>query len=288
MRITALKMSLAAVLTAAELITTTAATDGDRDLTAEEQSLFDAKITEAEGIQAKIVQEEKLLALKASAAAPIVVGQPGTQPGTVPAAAATPLAPGVMFARIAMSLAACSMDQRAAAAHAETAWGSETGQIVANQEQSTNVKGGFLVDTTYSSDFIDLLRPRVVVRALGARSIPMPNGNLSMRKKTKGTQAGYVTERQPAPVTDLEVGTMTMSAKTLRALVPITNQLIRRASMNVVQMVRDDLLDGVAVTEDLQFLRGTASATTPAGISALMPAGNKLAMTANPTSAGCG
>lgn len=280
MRITALKTSLAGVLAAAELITTTAAADSDRDLTAEEQADFDAKMAEATKLQGQIAREEQILALKASAAAPIVVGTPGGQPGTVPAAAATPLPAGTMFTRITMSLAACNMDQRAASAHAEQLWGSEMGQIVANQEQSTNVKGGFLVAPAYSSDFIDLLRPRVVVRSLGARSIPMPEGNLTMRKKTRGTSAGYVGERTPAPVTDLEIGQMSMSAKTLRALVPITNQLIRRASMGVVQMVRDDLLEGVAVKEDAIFIRSVGDDQTPKGIAALMPAGNKLAITA--------
>jgi len=285
MRITALKMSLAGVLAAATLITTTATADGDRDLTAEEQADFDAKMTEAAGLQTKIGREEQLLALKSSAAAPITVprGTQGNQPGTVPAAAATPLPPGTMFTRITMSLAACNMDQRAAADHAEQVWGTETGQIVANQEQSTNVKGGFLVNTAYSSDFIDLLRPRVVVRSLGARSIPMPEGNLTMRKKTKGTNAGYVGERQPAPTTDVEVGTMSMSAKTLRALVPITNQLIRRASIGVVQMVRDDLLEGVAVKEDAQFIRGVGDDNTPKGVASLMPVGNKIAVSAETT-----
>lgn len=280
MRITALKTSLAGVLAAATLITTTAAEDGDRDLTAEEQTEFDAKMAEASTLQGKIGREEQLLALKSSAAAPVVVGTPAA---TVPAVAATPLPAGTMFTRITMSLAACNMDQRAASAHAEQLWGTETGQIVDNQEQSTNVKGGFLVNPVYSADFVDLLRPRVVVRKLGARSIPMPEGNLTMRKKTQGTTAGYVGERTPAPTTDVQVGQMSMSAKTLRALVPITNQLIRRASMGVVQMVRDDLLEGVAVKEDAVFIRNTGDSLTPNGIAALMPSGNKLAMTAAPT-----
>jgi HK97 family phage major capsid protein len=284
MRITALKTSLAGVLAAATLITTTATADGDRDLTAEEQTDFDAKMLEAAGLQTKIGREEQLLALKASAAAPIVVGAPGGTPaGTVPATPAAQLPAGTMFTRIAMSLAACNMDQRAAADHAEQLWGTETGQIVANQEQSTNVKGGFLVNPVYSADFIDLLRPRVVVRALGARSIPMPDGNLTMRNKTKGTTAGYVGERTPAPTTDVEVGQMSMSAKTLRALVPITNQLIRRASIGVVQMVRDDLLEGVAVKEDAVFIRSAGDAVTPKGLAALMPVGNKIAVSAETT-----
>ncbi|THG40436.1 phage major capsid protein [Sphingomonas olei] len=284
MRITALKQSLATVLAAAELITTTAANDDDRDLTADEQNAFEGHMAEASVLQAKIAREEQILALKSSAAAPVnVPPAPANQPATVPAAAATPLAAGVMFTRITMSLAACNMDQRAAADHAERAWGTETGQIVANQEQSTNVKGGFLVDTAYSTDFIDVLRPRVVVRSLGARSVPMPDGNLTMRNKTQGSTAGYVGERTPAPTTDIRVDSMSMSAKTLRALVPITNQLIRRASMGVVTMIRDDLLEGVAVKEDAQFIRGAGDDLTPKGLASLMLGGNKIPVSASTT-----
>jgi len=293
LRITAYKTALAAILATMDGTLAAAAADGDRDLTTEEQASFDAEQVKATDLQAKIAREEQLLALKASAAAPVTVpGQPGTpdQPGTpsgltatVPATPIAQLPAGTVFTRITMSLAACGMDQRAAAAHAERLWGSEMGQIVANQEQSTNVKGGFLVNTAYSTDFIDLLRPRVIVRRLGARSIPMPEGNLTMRNKTQGTSASYVGERTPAPVTDVRVGNMTMAAKTLRALVPITNQLIRRASMGVVAMVRDDLLEGVAVKEDAIFIRSPGDDVTPKGLAAIMPAGNKIAMTAAPT-----
>lgn len=279
MRITALKTSLAAVIASMDGILQGAADNDNRDLTAEEQADFDAKSKEAEGLQAGIKREEGVLALKASAAAPIVIGKPGT----VPAAVKETIEPGVMMGRIATSLAATGgLDRTAMAAHATEAFGEETGQIVANMEQSTNTKGGYLVDTAYSRDFIDLLRPRVVIRSLGARSVPMPDGNLTMRKKTAGTTASYVGERVPAPVTDLTVGQITMSAKRLTALVPITNQLIRRASWGVDAMVRDDLLEGAAIKEDQQFLRGTGSPTAPAGLKSLMAAGNVIVMTANP------
>lgn len=282
MRITALKQSLAAVLASMDGILQAAADDDNRDLTAEETSQFDEFKADAAKIETSIKREEQLLALKASAAAPVIVPSPtgASNPATVPAAPAEKLAPGIMFARIAVSLAATAMDQRAAAAHAETIWGSDTGQIVANMEQSTNTKGGFLVNTAYSSDFVDMLRPRVVVRALGARSVPMPDGNLTMRRKTAGTTAGYIGERVPAPTTDLAVGQFTMSAKTLAALVPITNRLIRRASFGVEAMVRDDLLENVAVKEDQQFLRGAGSATAPAGLKSLMAAANVVAANA--------
>lgn len=283
MRITALKTSLATVLAAMDTTLQAAATDGDRDLTAEEQTAFDENKAKADKLQGQIAVEQDLLDRQAAAAKPITVPGGNTNPGTVPAAVAEKPEPGAIVGRIAIALAATGgLDQRATAAHAASVWGDSTGQIVANMEQATNAKGGYLVDTAYSRDFVELLRPRVAIRRAGARSVPMPDGNLTMRKQTGTTNAGYVGERQPAPTTDVSVGQLKMSAKTLRAIVPITNQLIRRASFGVDAMVRDDLVTSAAIKEDQQFLRGVGSDTAPTGLRNLIPAGNVLTMTAGP------
>lgn len=289
LRIAAYKQSLAAVVASMEGIIE-AAVDTDeetgetlpRDLTAEEQTSFDELKAKAEGLQAQINREEGLMALKASAASPVVVpaGSPAAGPGTVPAKPKQELKPGIMVARIAQAVAAGGNDQRAVANAAANLYGSDMGEIVANMEQSTDTKGGFIVDEDYSSDFIDILRPNVVVRKMGARPIPMPDGNLTTRKKTAGTTASYVGERVPAPATGVTLGVNSMTAKRLTAIVPITNQLIRRSSMNVQTMIRDDLVEGVATKEDQQFLRGVGTATAPSGIGELMAAANVIAATA--------
>lgn len=285
MRIAALKQSLAAVLASMTAISEGAVlvnAEGEeepRDLTAEEQQQFDELKKKALGLQASIAREEEVLALKASAAMPVNVPAP-VGGFTVPAQVKEKLEPGIMVARIAQAVFMGAGDQRATAQAAEQLYGSEMGQIVANMEQATNTKGGFLVDTAYSQDFIDILRPRVVIRNLGARSVPMPEGNLTMRKGTAGSTAGYVGERVAAPTTDMTVAQLTMSAKRLTAIVPVTNQLIRRSSMNVQMMIRDDLVAGVAVKEDQQFLRGTGSATAPTGLRNLIAAGNVIAANA--------
>jgi len=285
LRIAALKQKLAAVLADMDAVIEAAvdAETGDpSDLSAEEQTSFDSLKAQATTLQASIKREEEMLALKAAAASPVIV--PGTNPGSpgapAPAQPKAEVKPGIMVARIAQAVAIGGSDQRAVANAAEQLYGSDMGQIVANMEQATDTKGGFLVDTAYSSDFIDILRPRVVIRNLGARSIPMPDGNLTTRKKTAGTTASYIGERVPAPATGATVGQITMSAKRLTAIVPITNQLIRRSSMNVQMMIRDDLVEGVAVKEDQQFLRGTGSATAPTGLRNLIGAGNVIAANA--------
>lgn len=286
LRIAALKQSLAAVLAdmdnIIEAAVDTDAATGDtspRDLTAEEVTTFDGLKAKAEGIQASIKREETLIGLKASAASPVVVPGPNGNV-TVPAQAKQPDKPGIMIARLSQAVALGNGDVRATAAAAEELYGSDMGHIVANMEQSTNTKGGFLVDTAYSADFIDILRPRVVIRAMGARTVPMPDGNLTTRKKTAGTSASYIGERLPAPKTAATVDQITMAAKRLTAIVPITNQLIRRASMNVQMMIRDDLVEAVSIKEDQQFLRGTGSATAPAGLRSLTNALNIFAANA--------
>lgn len=285
LRIAALKQRLAAVLADMDTVIEAAldAETGDpRDLSAEEQTSFDDLKAKATALQASIKREEEMLALKASAASPVIVpgGNPGSPGATVPAQPKAEVKPGMMVARIAQAVAIGGSDQRTVANAAEQLYGSEMGQIVANMEQATDTKGGFLVDTAYSSDFIDILRPRVVIRQMGARTIPMPDGNLTTRRKTAGTTASYVGERTPAPATGVTVGQITMSAKRLTALVPITNQLIRRSSMNVQMMIRDDLLEGVGVKEDQQFLRGGGSATAPTGLRNLIAGGNVISANA--------
>lgn len=254
----------------------------DRDLTADESAKLDALKAEDDKLAAKIAQLEDLERRKAAAATPVPAMPAGTGAAapTVPAAPKVALEPGVQFARITQALIRGNMDQRAAANVAEQLWGSETGSIVANMEQSTDTKGGFLVDEAISSDFIGLLRPRVAVRRMGARVVPMPNGNLTTRKKTGGSTASYIGERQNIPTTGLTVGETKLSAKKLAAMVPISNDLLRRASMQVDMMVREDLQESVAITEDQQFLRGAGSATAPTGLLNLCPAGNKIAANA--------
>lgn len=294
LRIAALKQSLAAAIAGMDGIIEAAVDTNEetgeataRELTAEEQASFDKFKAEADGLQAQIDREEDLAKRKARAAQPVQTGtETTTTPSPrIPAQPKEKLEGGIMVARIAQSclVAGHGADKKQIAAAGEQLYGSEMGEIVANMEESTDTKGGFLVDENYSSDFIDILRPKVVVRKMGARTLPMPDGNLTTRRKTAGTTASYVGERTPAPVTGVEVAQLKMSAKALRALVPITNQLIRRASMGVQQMIRDDLVEGVARTEDQQFLRGVGSATAPAGIRSLMASGNVLTMTGTGT-----
>jgi len=126
--------------------------------------------------------------------------------------------------------------------------------------------GGFLVPTQFSSDVIELLRPAAVVRSLGPMTVPMPNGQVKIPKVTTGATASYIGENANAPKSEERFGQITLSFKKLAALVPVSNDLIRYASPSADAIVRDDVVRALAQREDLAFISGDGTGSTPKGI----------------------
>lgn len=283
-RITPLRARQGTVLAEMETIVNTAANDGDREMTAEEASRYDALRAEDDRLTANIARETDLERRQAAAARPIapLPGNPGTAPGTVPAQAAEKLDPGVKFSRFVRAVAATKGHggMRAVSDYAEKAWGSSFAlQAADNMQESVDVQGGFLVNEDYSTDLIDALRPAVAVRRMGAVSMPMPNGNMTHRKKTATTSAQWVGERDPIMPSAPSVGVLKLSAKKLAALVPITNDLLRFNSIRSDALVRDDVVREVGIAEDQTFIRGAGSAFAPAGLRYMASAANVFAAT---------
>lgn len=156
-------------------------------------------------------------------------------------------------------------------------------EVSAALQSSTPSGGGYLVPSTLSNEIIEFLRGDSVCRALGARVVPMPTGNLTLPKMVAGTSASYGTENANIGVTQPQFGEVKLSAKKLTALTPISNDLIRRANLDALRLVQDDLIAAVAEREDLAFIRGDGTGDSPIGINTLMAAGNKLTATGTGT-----
>ena len=125
--------------------------------------------------------------------------------------------------------------------------------------------GGALVPTNMHDEVIALLRPRTVVRNLGARNVPLPNGNLSMPRMASGATSGYVGEGSDVLASEGTTDDVNLSAKTMITLVPMSNQLIGRAGFRIEQMVLNDIINSMAVREDKAFLRDDGTSNTPIG-----------------------
>lgn len=264
MRITALKQRLAAVTQSMDGILATAAArpEGEQDLSAEETAEFEKFEAEAKQLQASIAREERILELKASAARP-VQEMPGGPSSDRPTAPAQPVEKGITFARMTRALAAAKGIPIVAQQIAES-WG-DSG-LFANQNMGSGGAGGFLVPEDVSTEIIELLRPQSVIMSSNPIVVPMPNANMTMGRQATGSNASYIGEQQNAPATGVTFGQVKLSAKKLAALVPISNDLLRAASVAADRVVRDDLTLSLAVRGDLAFIRGAGTEFSPRGL----------------------
>jgi HK97 family phage major capsid protein len=138
--------------------------------------------------------------------------------------------------------------------------------------------GGFLVPEEFSSELIELLRARSVVRAMGATTISISgSGTLNIPKLTSGAAAAYIGENTNIGKSEQVFGNLKLSFKKLAVLTPISNDLIRYSSPGADQVVRTDLVEAMRVKEDQKFIRGDGTDGAPRGLLSWCPGGNKIA-----------
>ena len=184
---------------------------------------------------------------------------------------------GILAARYLRLLAAGKGDPSRAADVAK-GWGDT--YMAKSLNESVFSAGGALVPEEFMNELIPLLRAKTVVRTLGATSIPMNRGSLTMPFQNAGSTANYIGELQNIPPSQPAYGQLTLSAKKLVNLVPISNDLLADSSFSVDALVRDDMVRSMSLREDIAFIRDTGAANTPRGLRFWAPAANVNA--ANP------
>ena len=130
---------------------------------------------------------------------------------------------------------------------------------------STGPAGGFIVPPDYINEIIELLRPLAVVRGSNPRVIPMPRGTMTLPGQASPATASYGTEGSQIAASQQSLKQIVASFKKLTALVPISNDLMRYADPAIDAMVRDDLVEVIALREDLAFMLGDGTQAAPMG-----------------------
>jgi len=146
---------------------------------------------------------------------------------------------------------------------AETLGNRDVAKALAAGAQTT---GGAMIPQQFVADLIELLRANVVVRKMGARSMDMSYGNMTIPRLAGGATAGYQGELDDISLSQETFDDVQFSAKKLTALVPVSNDLIRRSALSVEQIVREDLVETTARREDLAFLLGAGTLKDTIGI----------------------
>ena len=126
--------------------------------------------------------------------------------------------------------------------------------------------GGSLVPEAYSRDFIELLRPQLVVAKMGARVTSLPRGKLTLSRQSGGATSQFRGEGQPVNASSPKTEPVKMSAKSQMTIVPMSKELKGRADFDAEQMVLDDMLAAHADCQDKAFLRGDGTGEMPKGL----------------------
>jgi HK97 family phage major capsid protein len=162
------------------------------------------------------------------------------------------------------------------------------GDVAKALNSSVTGEGGALIPQDFLADLIELLRANTVVRASDPMTVGMPMGNLTIPRLAGGASAAYQGELDDIQISQERFDDVNFVAKKLTSMVPVSNDLIRRAPIGVEEIVRDDLVQTMARREDLAFLRGDGTAKDPIGFRTLCLPANVIpvAAMADPTQPG--
>jgi HK97 family phage major capsid protein len=143
--------------------------------------------------------------------------------------------------------------------------GAETRVIGSAQPPGTT--GASLIGTyTDPNQYIDVLRPAMVVRQAGARVLSGLRENLRLPRMTASGTPGWFAENSPIPTTDETFDDITLTPHHDGAIVEVTRNMLQQANPEIEAIVRNDLALKLANDVDRAALAGTGVAPQPLGI----------------------
>lgn len=139
-------------------------------------------------------------------------------------------------------------------------------------------------DDYRGGDFIDVLRNASSVMQAGATMLSGLSGDVKIPKKLTASQAAWISnEGGAASQTEFTVGNISMTPKTLGCYSDVTRQLLIQSSLDVENLIRDDLVKAMGLAIDKAALEGTGLNGQPTGILNTTGVNTTTFAAANPT-----
>ena len=142
-------------------------------------------------------------------------------------------------------------------------------EVMANWNQRDMSAGsdGDLIGEDYrGQDFIDVLRNNSAVMPL-ATNLNGLSGDVKIPKKTAASTAAFISaEGGAASESEMTIGSISMTPKTLGAFTDVTRQLMIQSSLDIENLIRQDLAAGMAIAIDDACLEGDGNNGKPTGI----------------------
>lgn len=148
----------------------------------------------------------------------------------------------------------------------------------------TNSAGGYSVDTQLlAGSFIDLLRNKMALQRLGARTMNGLVGNVAIPRQTGGATAYWVAESGSPTESSQTMDQVTMTPKTVGAFTDYSRKLLLQSSIDVENFVRTDLSTILALEVDRAGLYGSGASNQPTGLKLVTGVNTVDLVAANPT-----
>lgn len=131
--------------------------------------------------------------------------------------------------------------------------------------EGTDAEGGYLVPEELRAEVFRILPDVSVMRKIG-RTIPMSTDTLKLNTLTARPVAYWTAEYASKSTTSAEFGQVTLTPNDLVCLLPVSDQLLADANINMVQFIVELFTEAIALGEDKAFFTGTGTGQ-PKGIS---------------------
>lgn len=238
------------------------------DSTAQEVKAIDAHL-----VRLKALEVSNVAAATAITAAKTVEDGSNLRGGIPVVTMKGPVLPkGTAFVRYACALAMSRGNKFEAAEYAKR-WESTTPEVTlalkAAVNPGTTVEPAWAAPlvavTPLASEFLELLRPATLIGKIpGLRMVPF---NISAAVQTGGGTYGFVGEGAPKPVGNLQLTSATLPIAKAAGIIVISQELARLSSPRAEDVVRTDMVNGMA-----EFLDGKFIDPTNAGVAGVEPA----------------
>ena len=114
--------------------------------------------------------------------------------------------------------------------------------------------------------FIDNLRDMSVLMKLGARRLAGLQGNISIPRKTGNATFNWVDEDVDSTDSDVTIGTLPLSPKTVTGSVPISRRALLQLTPDMDSLIMADMSEGAALAIDIAGINGAVGGDNPVGI----------------------
>jgi HK97 family phage major capsid protein/HK97 family phage prohead protease len=254
----------------------TAANDGGVTLDPAQADEYDGLATDLKGIDQHLVRLNAMSAANLAAAAPV-----GATPGDLAATqrgAATPppaagrvitvksnLPPATAFVRYVRAMI-MARGNRMEAIEIAKQWRDSCPEVELALKAATAIgttsdvgwAGPLAPIVPLASEFLELLRAQVVLSKIpGMRHVPF---NISVAQQTGGGTYQWVGQGAPKPVGKLAFSATTLTIAKCAGIIVISEELARTSTPSAEDVIRNDMMKGIASFLDVEFTDPTKAA----------------------------